>query len=147
MGIKAGTLPQKFVEKMSDADRKSLGLRSNAEKSAAIDAKSEAEIQRTVENYLRQLGYESRTPDNIMRGKPRSGWFVHIHEAKKNPILLDLLILSNNGKFMELELKTSTGRIRPEQEKLLSQHGVLARSSIQAIEQIKEWHEWIHKMA
>lgn len=140
-GFSSGSLPQKLVERMSPQDRKSIGVRSNAEKSDALASKSEAEIQREVESYLVLLGYERRSPDAILRGIPRSGWFVHLHKAKRNPILLDILILSNTGRYIEIELKTSEGRIRPEQKELIRQRGLLARSSLEAITKIKEWHD------
>ena len=71
---------------------------------------------------------------------PRSGWFIHLSQTKRNPILLDLLILSHTGKYIEIELKTETGKLRVEQEALIAQGGFLARGSVPAMDIIREWH-------
>ena len=136
----AKALPQHIIDSMSSADRKELGVKSTDERMENCERVSEREIQTQVEAYLVQLGYERRTPENIARGMPRSGWFIHLVKTKRNPILLDLLILSHCGSYIELELKTLTGKIRIEQEALIAQGGLLARSTMQAMDIIREWH-------
>lgn len=131
---------------MSPEDRAENGLKSTAELEASgekrrkqVEEKAEKEIQSQVEAWLIHHGFERRTKDDIARGMPESGYFIHLYEAKRNPILLDLLILSHSGKYLELELKTATGPISPEQKCLIAYGGSLARSSEEAIEIIKEW--------
>jgi len=141
----AKALPQNIIDAMSADDRKALGVKSIEERMADADTKSEREIQNLVEAYLIQLGYERRTPENIGRGMPRSGWFIHLVKTKRNPILLDLLILSHSGRYIELELKTERGKIRPEQEALIAQGGLLARNTTEAMGKILEWHEDVLK--
>jgi len=128
---------------MDEKDRKELNLLTIDERNTKLEAKNEAEIQQLVEAYLVQLGYERRTPKDIERGMPRSGWQIHYNpkKTKGNPILLDLLVLANAGRYLELELKTETGAIRPEQKTLIDQGASLARSAEVACKIIKEWHD------
>ena len=143
-------LPQSMIDAMSEGDRKRLGLTSTKEESDRRviaqdkqEKKSEKVIQNEVEAYLVQLGYERRTPENIERGMPRSGWFIHLYEAKRNPILLDLVVLSNSTprQYLELELKTLSGSVRDEQRVLIAQGASLARSTSEAMMIIRSWHE------
>lgn len=134
-------LPQKIIDCMSEKDRSALGLKTADERMASISAKNEAQLQKFVEAYLSQLGYEKRNPSEILRQKPPSGWQVHLHKTKKNPILLDLLILRNDGSYLELELKTATGKLSEEQEKLVEYGGSVAYSAEEAVDIIKRWHD------
>jgi len=145
-----GDLPQHIIDMMSDEDRADIGLKSTGEIAAETDAKrhkadckAEKVIQSEVEGLLINLGYERRTPESIKRCVPRSGWFIHIFAAKKNPIICDLLIWNNERtKVLELELKTQDGRLTDEQAALVGYgHASLARSSKQAYEIIKEWEK------
>lgn len=140
------SLPQHMIDAMSPKDRKELGLMSTDERIAKAERNDEREIQNTVEAYLVQLGYERRTPENIGRGMPRSGWFVHLHATKRNPILLDLLILSHYGSYLELELKTMTGTLSAEQEALVAQGASLGRGSAEATSIIRKWHDELREI-
>ena len=136
---------QRIIDMMSNEDRKAMGYKSGSEIEAdreKNEAKSEKLIQKTVEAYLVQLGYESRSSDSILRGVPKSGFYYHLSSPKRNPIMLDLLILGNDGRFMELELKKKGGVLSDEQAVLFCQwRGNLAFSSRGAMEIIKEWHD------
>ena len=137
-------LPQSFIERMGEADRKKYKVKTVEERAEALQKADEATIQRLTEAYLIQLGYERRTADNILRCPPASGWFIHYSRTKTkgNPIILDLLILNDSTKkFKELELKTETGKIKPHQQALIDQGASLARSAKEAMAKIKEWHE------
>ena len=138
--MNAKALPQKIIDAMRPEDRTSLGIKTSAEQLASISAKNEAQLQKSVEAYLIQLGYEKRTTSEIQRSKPRSGWQVHLHAAKKNPMLLDLLILGNDGRYLELELKTATGKLSDDQKKLVEHGGSVAYSAEEAAEIIRRWH-------
>jgi len=138
---KSVVLPQHIIEKMSAKDRKDLGLKTMAEKGESIDAASEAQIQTEVEAWLRLNGFWPRS-DAYLDGKtPDKGWYFHLHKAKRNPILLDLLIMTLDGRCLELELKTETGPVRPEQKAILETTAcaTMARSTVEAITKIKEW--------
>lgn len=141
MKMNSKALPQKIIECMSQEDRADLGLKTADERIASISAKNEAQLQKSIEAYLSQLGYEKRTTSEIQRSKPRSGWQVHLHKTKKNPILLDLLILGHDGSYLELELKTATGKLSEEQEKLVEYGGSVAYSAEEAVEIIRRWHD------
>lgn len=132
-------LPENIVRAISLEDRKALGIKTMDERFESFVAKEEADIQRIVEAYCRHHGFETRTPENIERGRPAAGWFIHLHKAKGNPILLDVLLLHNSGEFLEMELKTSVGRLTHDQERLVEYGGSLARSATEAIRIINRW--------
>jgi hypothetical protein len=94
----------------------------------------ESELQRNVEGYLQLHGYRPRTPDEIKRGGECAGWYIHIHNAQGNPIILDLLILSAEGWFCEIELKSETGKPTEEQSELVKRGGYLCRT----LEEVKQ---------
>ena len=137
----ANSLPQCVVDKMQPADRKTLGLETRAELDAAYEAANEREMQRMMESWLRQRGYWPRTPEFLTGGKPDRGWYVHLNEAKRNPIVLDLLVIGLDGRCIEIELKTATGRIRPEQAAMLAAGGsvALCRSAMEAMKTVEAW--------
>jgi len=134
-------LPQHIIEKMSAKDRKELGLKTMAEKEESIDAASEAQIQSEVEAWLRLNGFWPRSDAYLDGKKPPKGWYFHLNKAKRNPIMLDLLIMALDGRCLELELKTATGPVRPYQKSILETTAcaTMARSTLEAIEKIKEW--------
>ena len=132
-------LPENIVRAMALEDRKALGIKTIDERLESFIGKEEADIQRVVEAYCRHHGFETRTPENIARGRPAAGWFIHLLNPKKNPILLDVLLLHNSGAFLEMELKTSVGRLTPDQERLVEYGGSLSRDAIEAIRIINQW--------
>ena len=134
-------LSDRVVDMLSTADRKALGVKTRAEITVAQEQKAEKDIQAVVENWLRQNGYWPRAPAFLDGKTPLCGWYIHLHDTKKNPIILDLLILGNDGRYLELELKTLTGGVRPEQEAILNAPGRtgLARTTEDAIEMIRQW--------
>lgn len=85
-------------------------------------------LQKNVEGWLRLQGYRPRTPYEIMRGGDCAGWYVHLNETLGNPIILDLLILSVEGWYVEIELKSETGKTSEEQEAIIQRGGVLCRT-------------------
>lgn len=133
-------IPQNIVEKMSDADRKELKLKTYSEKSDALESQSEKKLQRDIENWLKICGYWPRSPAFLDGKVPPNGWFFHVYSAKKNPILLDLIIMHNDGRYIEVELKTKTGRLRPDQSAILnSPHRFVVRSFEEMAELLKEF--------
>jgi hypothetical protein len=74
---------------------------------------------------FRSLGLRARTDHDITAGGTVEGWYVHIPNAKKNPYLLDYLILWHNiGAYCEIEIKSKSGAIRPIQKAILEHGGV-----------------------
>ena len=113
---------------MSPADRKALSVLLPAERKSKADAQCEKKLQSKVESWLTLHGYRRRTPEEIKRPGNCTGWFIHMHQAKRNPIILDLLILLSDGRYLEIELKTLTGKPSPEQKALLERGGKLCRT-------------------
>lgn len=117
----AASIPQHIVDKMNPVDRKALKLRTSTEITEKVETGDERKLQAACESWLTLNGYRRRTPDDItgMNGDC-AGWFIHMHDAKRNPILGDLLILKRDGSYLEIELKAHGGRLSPEQAALSS---------------------------
>ena len=66
-------------------------------KASQFEAKTERELQRTVENWLTGRGYRRLTAENLAGAGSFdiwfAGWFGHWPSAKRNPIMPDILIL------------------------------------------------------
>ncbi len=80
---------------------------------------SERWIQEQCEKLLEQHGFWRRSQARIKQGCPPAGWYVHLAQAPGNPILLDLLILHNDGTYLEIELKRASGKLTTHQKALL----------------------------
>lgn len=98
----------------------------------------ECELQTQVEAWLEFKGYWRRTPKNIDAGPPPEGWFIHLHQAKGNPILLDLLIMTNSGQWYEVELKGTKTRVVKHQKQLIAQDAS-RRSLFYDFYSFREW--------
>jgi len=106
--------------------------------------KLEKDLQAQVEGWLRIHGYYKRIPCDIaLLEKPRRGWQIHIHAAKKNPIVLDLILLGNNGHFTEFELKRPEGTWSSEEQRILCQQfGKPVFCSLAGVkEHVEKWEE------
>jgi len=103
-------------------------------------AGDESSLQADCERWLRSHGYEPRTPKAIQRHNGRK-WYVHLHEARTNPILCDLLILdARSGRYLEVELKTATGEPTPDQRALILRgEAVLCRSVDEFAAAVEDW--------
>jgi hypothetical protein len=113
--IRASFIPQNYLIHMSEADKKTLGH------STAEPSEYEAPFQSDAEKWLNYRGYWSRTEKNIAAGPPPMGWYMHFRKAKGNPLVLDLIIQGNNGRWFEPELKSATGRTLKHQRELIEQ--------------------------
>jgi hypothetical protein len=149
MKLSTADLNQKIIDMMAADDRAALGVQSSGDIQAKTEReidKAEAKIQREVEAWLTLQGYWPRTPAYLDGRKPPRGWWIHLHDTKRNPILLDLLILdTTDNTWLELEIKTKAGKVRDMQVPLIAYGGVLARSSKDAIEYVTEWVGRKHK--
>lgn len=140
--MKLQDLPEKFQAQV----RRQLGepdpaeVQARLDREAAVDAGNEADLQADVERWLEGRGYARRTPKAIQRHHGRR-WFVHLAEARGNPIILDLIILdSERGRYLEVELKTSTGALTPDQRALvLRGEGRLCRSLDDVRNVVEAW--------
>jgi hypothetical protein len=142
-------VPQHLVERMRAADRAALGLTTRAELLAAADQRTERQEMDLFCGWLTQRGYWPRVEERLVdkdtgavlpMGKPARGWWVHLNEAKRNPILLDVLVLAYAGWYLEIEFKTAAGKLRPVQAAILAAGGavVLVRSAEEAIEAVRQ---------
>ncbi len=140
MTLSSTVLPENIVRCMSDEDKARFKVKTVAEQIEHARNASEAEIQEKVERYLQYLGFQPRTPKAIKAGKPRAGWYVHLHKCKENPLILDLLILHNEGLFFELELKRNNGKWSSEPQRMLVEYGgSVAYSAEQSVSHINTW--------
>ena len=100
----------------------------------------ESDTQKQVEAWLIHAGYWPRSPKYLTGDRPPRGWYIHVHEAQGNPILLDLLVLDFARGWYEIELKSARGRVRDAQVRILEAsqgHAVLCRSAQDAIDYIR----------
>jgi len=102
--------------------------------------KLEKDLQAQVEGWLRIHGYYKRIPSDIaLIEKPRRGWQVHVHEAQKNPIMLDILLLRNDGHFKEFELKVAPIKFSSEEQRILcEQYGKPVLVSLEGVKALVE---------
>jgi len=105
------------------------------------DAKNEKALQEQVENMLGLMGFKRRTPDELEAGPPKFGWVIHLHVTKRNPILLDILLLGLDGRYLELELKTRNRWQRGQKEIIAQGPAVLAHTFAEANLRVMEWLE------
>tara|TARA_R110000824_G_scaffold28435_2_gene95527 strand:- start:497 stop:925 length:429 start_codon:yes stop_codon:yes gene_type:complete len=85
-------------------------------------ARRESILQNEAEKWLDWIGYWRRTATNIASGPPPRGWQIHLANAPRNPLVLDLLILDNSGEWIEVELKGPTTRVAAHQKQLIEQN-------------------------
>ena len=107
---------------------------------------SEAELQRECEQWLELMGFRRRTPKEI-QAHHKGLWYVHIVEAKRNPILLDLMLIdATRGPYgcrcFEIELKVVGGAMTPEQRCLIARNeGVLCWDVDEFKRAVGEWRK------
>lgn len=104
----------------------------------------ESQLQADAEAWLQHLGYWPRTPKALAAGAAPKGWYLHLHEARGNPLALDVLILANDGRWLELELKKRGGRVRECQRQILAACPATARLCYalnEVIEAVTQWED------
>lgn len=127
--MKLSDIPPRYRAQVAKKSTAALGrLADDADCAGRIDAGDghladrEADLQADAEQWLEGLGYWRRSAATIAAGRPPVGWQIHIHAAQRNPLLLDLLLLHNDGTWIELELKTRpTSRVATHQRQLIDQ--------------------------
>jgi len=115
---------------MADLNRKIVGNNSphapqSDEHKATVLEKAERKMQAELEMLLQTHGYWKRIEGWIRQEQPPRGWQIHLHEAKKNPKLLDIVLLSLDGRYTEFELKKIGGRYSSDGQRILCEdHGL-----------------------
>lgn len=113
------------------------------EKSGREGEVCERDLQWACERWLEMRGYARRTEGRIAQGPPERGYFVHLHQAVGNPLILDLLILGNDGRYLEVELKTETGAVKKFQARLVKDQAaaVLVRDLPAFCGEVLKWEK------
>lgn len=101
---------------------------------------AEAELQLACEQALEVAGFRRRTHEAIRAGRPPAGWFFHFPQARGNPLVLDLLVLLNNGEWLEVELKGAATRIA-EHQRLLVEQNPQRRAVVRSVMELAEMVE------
>ena len=109
---------------------------------AANTGVCEADLQASCEKWLVERGYGRRTPKK-MQTHHTGKWFIHLQEAKGNPILLDLIVLdSMRGAYIEIELKVEGGIVSPDQNALIFRgEGFLAYTLEEFTDIVLRWEQ------
>lgn len=102
----------------------------------------ESQLQRDAEAWLQHRGYLPRTSKALAGGAAPKGWYLHLNEARNNPLALDLLILANDGRWLEVELKRAGGRVRECQRQILAACPATARLCYSLAEMVATVTEW-----
>lgn len=122
--MKPKALSDNIISKMTPAQRKEFGVSTTKERKEKRDVKIEQKLQKLIEDYLYIIGYWRRSSILIKPERPPRGWMIHLHHTKRNPILLDILLLRNDGRYLEFELKTTHGKWSSESQQILCEnHG------------------------
>lgn len=102
----AGALPDEVISKMLPRDRKALGVLTPEQRSEKAEGMAEKELQRLCEQELhrRMIPYLHLSP----MAREKIGW-------------PDLTFpLPPDGRFVAVELKSATGKVKPEQADMLA---------------------------
>lgn len=83
-------------------------------------AGAEKQLQAACEKWLQAQGFYPRSPKFLDNISPSvMGWYIHLGRCEGNPLILDLLILRRDGRYLEVELKTDKGRLAKHQSALV----------------------------
>jgi len=105
------------------------------------DVRDEKELQRLCEQELSRRGYWR--PGVSMASSSPNGYYAHLWKAQRNPPLPDLMIWNAKWtRFLGVELKTPTGRLRPVQ-RMMTGRGAwkLARTFDEFKAELVRWEE------
>lgn len=111
-------------------------------------AKLEKDLQTQIEDWLRIHGYYRRSPaDLALLPKPKRGWFLHFPKTKKNPIVLDIILLHNTGYYTEFDIKLPPLRWSSDEQRTLCEtYDKPVFMSFEAVERhVLEWENRIDR--
>lgn len=136
-------IPDRIAKLMSPKDRKEYGVLSLQERREKQTVKDEKELLKLVSNWLYHHGYSRRSPMDITYILPERGWQIHLHHTKRNPTLLDILLLRNDERYFEFELKIPGGKWSSvEQGILCTHHGKPVFTTLEeVIVAVEEWEK------
>ncbi len=109
-----------------------------------VESELEKKLQDQVEAWLHHRGYWHRSSKWISKSeKPERGWIIHLHVTKKNPLLLDVLLLGNDGRYTEFELKRPHGRYTSESQRILCEsHGLPKFETFEeVVAHVQQWEQ------
>jgi hypothetical protein len=98
----------------------------------------EKDFQKAVNEWLESIGFAKRNSKSIATTNGNggvNGWQVHVHRAIGNPILLDVLLLRDDGQWLEFELKTALGGLSDAQALLI---GADTKRVCRSMDEVKE---------
>ena len=107
------------------------------------DVRDEKELQRLCEQELSRRGFWLVGTSDPNPNQLCAGNYAHIWQAKRNPPLPDLMIWNAKWtRFLGVELKTPTGRLRPVQ-RMMTGRGAwkLARTFDEFKAELVRWEE------
>jgi len=110
---------QKMKDMMSQKDLDMMGWKTTAQRWEWLKGRCEDEFLREVIKWLTAHGFESRNKKTFGAKTPKYGWFMHMNEAQKNPMILDVPVWTLDGHFTELELKIKDGVVSKNQKFIL----------------------------
>ena len=109
------------------------------EKPASKSDLRESELQRKCESYLESRGFKRLTAKNAPAYA--TGWFGHLHKAKGNPFLPDLIVFHepNDRPALMVELKTAD-RFQAGQREMIERGAwTLCRSFVEFVAALNQW--------
>jgi len=114
---------QKMIDMMTQADRDMMGWKTTEQKWKEMEDRYEKEFLAEVLKWLTEHGFESRNKKTFGAKTPKYGWYMHMNEAQKNPMILDVPVWTLDGHFTEIELKTRKGVVSKNQQFILDTTG------------------------
>ena len=133
-------LSDSIIRRNPGLEQQLLDLQAPAESLVtAHEQHCEAQFEKDAERWLEHRGYLRRSKDNIAGGVPPCGWQLHFPQAQGNPLVLDIILLRVDGRYLEIELKTEAGKVKKHQRELWAMAGKLCRTMFELKQVIEEW--------
>ena len=135
--------PDEIKARFPHASESMIQANAKPQKPKPAPKESETELQRHAENWLRQRGYMRLTADlaeSEFVAPMRRGWFGHIVEAERNPLLPDLMIWDGYMHcFLGIELKTRNRYQRGQREMIDMLCWIECRTLDELKEKVSAW--------
>lgn len=135
--------PEEIKARFPNASASMIAANAKQHKPKPAPKESETELQRHAENWLRQRGYMRLTADlaeSEHAAPMRRGWFGHLVDAERNPLLPDLMIWDGYmHRFFGIELKTRNRYQRGQKEMIDMLCWIECRTLDEVKEQVTAW--------
>ena len=105
---------------------------------------SEPALQKQCENFLDSLGYKRMTAVNAQKTHYfTAGWYGHMHEAERNPLMPDLWIFAepNNRPPLLVELKVRNVYQPGQREMITRGMWIECRTLAEFAETVLNWNK------